>query len=65
MAFWPPSAKDWFIPILSFTKTELNVIIVLVELRTEREVNRGSTEWVESIFPRNVERPSLLSTGVD
>lgn len=65
MAFWPPLAKDWFIPILSFTKTELNVIIVLVECRTEREVNRGSTEWVESIFPRIVERPSLLSTGVD
>ena len=65
MAFWSPSAKDWFIPVLSFTEIELNVIIVLVECRTEREVNRGSTEWVESVFPRNVESSSSLSTGVD
>ena len=65
MAFWSPSAKVWFIPILSFAKTELNAIIVLVECRTERKVNRGSTDWVESLFPRNVESSYSLSTGVD
>ena len=60
MAFWSPSAKDWFIPVLSFTKTELNAIIVLVECRAEREVNRGNAEWVESVFLRNIESCSLL-----
>ena len=65
MACWSPSAKVWFIPTLSLTKTELNAITVLVKCRSERKVIRGSKDWVEFVFPRNIESSLSASTGVD
>lgn len=67
MGCWFPSNEvEWFIPILSFAKTELNAVIVLVEWTTEPKVIRGEgANWVDSVFPRNIESSLSCKIGVD